>query len=166
MTNITPVISSLLVNIHSSVPIHRHVHSPDRLDTFLQEAYRIVRPIPNATLCRDPYPIHALLTCFLLAPHIECAHLLPPPLPPPDPTTLPLHRFRSTSTPSSRSHQQQPRRERCLSTTNPPDRPPTRRNRHPNLHPPPRPQQQHLLPDGGREPPQLHRGRLARTPLW
>ena len=42
MTDITPTLSSVLVSVHSSAPIQKHVHSSDRLDSFLREAYRIV----------------------------------------------------------------------------------------------------------------------------
>jgi hypothetical protein len=44
MTDIAPLVSSLLTS-HSSSPIQEHVLAPDRLDTFLQEAYRIVRAL-------------------------------------------------------------------------------------------------------------------------
>src|SRR5271170_4184485 len=42
MTNITPVISSILIEAHSADPIPATYHSSKKLDAFLQEAYRIV----------------------------------------------------------------------------------------------------------------------------
>jgi hypothetical protein len=50
MTDITTFISSVLVTVHSVTPIQKHVHSPDRLDSFVQEAYRIVRFAPDERL--------------------------------------------------------------------------------------------------------------------
>ncbi|KAF7503148.1 hypothetical protein GJ744_004290 [Endocarpon pusillum] len=59
MTNITPVVSFLLTTEHTAAPIQEHVHSPDRLDTFLQEAYRINSHISSLLLylrqIRQPY---------------------------------------------------------------------------------------------------------------
>jgi hypothetical protein len=43
MTNITPVISNILEEAHSAQPIpHPYHNSFEKLDAFLQEAYRIV----------------------------------------------------------------------------------------------------------------------------
>ncbi|ERF69355.1 hypothetical protein EPUS_08828 [Endocarpon pusillum Z07020] len=59
MTNITPVVSFLLTTEHAAAPIQEHVHSPDRLDTFLQEAYRINSHISSLLVylrqIRQPY---------------------------------------------------------------------------------------------------------------
>lgn len=40
MSNITPIVSSLLTS-HASTPIHTRAHSTEQLESFLQEAYRI-----------------------------------------------------------------------------------------------------------------------------
>jgi hypothetical protein len=42
MTNITPVMSSILIEAHSADPITATYHSSKKLDAFLQEAHRIV----------------------------------------------------------------------------------------------------------------------------
>ena len=49
MSNLTPIVSSLLTSVHSAPPIHHYVQSPDRLDSFLQEAYRINTHIRSLT---------------------------------------------------------------------------------------------------------------------
>jgi hypothetical protein len=84
MTNITPVISSILIEAHSADPIPATYHSSKKLDAFLQEAYRIVF---------HPFTRFGKKLLTLLLEH---PYFVPPLLSSRDPPTIPLHRASSS----------------------------------------------------------------------
>src|SRR5436853_4054862 len=143
MTDITPVVSNILQESNRADPIPDLYHySFEKLDTFLQEAYRLARHFMRR-ISKSPIEFS-----------IERPHFIPHFLPARDPPTLPLDR---ASSPPPRLHF-----SKCL-YPNLPHRHATRRNRLVYLPPPPRPGCQYPRTEHDRVCPHRDRNHIPPT---
>lgn len=143
MTDLTPTLNNLLSKQGSSIPQTRKPCT-ETADEFLKEAYRIVS---HALYTQTPAKQKEPLTQV----HLELTHPFPPPIPPINPPRLPLNN--PTTTPPKHNN---PQPQKCTPNRqhpNKPHRPRTRRSRHINSPPPPRPSNLNRKPFFRRIPP-------------
>src|SRR4051794_22194180 len=90
MSDLTPLLSSILVKQHSAKPIAGHADfGAANLDSFLREAYQIVWCLPHSSRVE----VAPILTYYTL----ESVHLVSTVLPTRNPHTLSFHRAASAT---------------------------------------------------------------------